>query len=252
MKKYLVGFLSAVFLAFCLFEAPAASLTVLTFGALVFGVCYLEANHKRAVRRNTLIRAINSLPANIGTSKHSRRYLATAAVATRYLLAKIGADSEHAAAVAAASDEPIGVFTDEPTAAEDPVNVELFGVTDRTLPLVAAGAINAGVDAYSNGAGKVTTKPTAAGTYWKVGRTLTASVADGDSIEVAASKPRKLIVLAALTNVAGDIADTNSTAVNPTKADFDSLLVAAGKLQADFLLLAAALATGADVDYATT
>jgi hypothetical protein len=194
----------------------------------------------------------NTLPANVGSSKNSRRYLSSAAIATRYLLAKVGADDEHIAVVAATADKPIGVITDEAAAAEDPVNVELLGVTNRTLPMVAAGAIAIGADVYATAAGKVDVKPTAAGTYWRVGVALTASGANNDPIEIALSKPRKLIVIAALTNTAGDIADTNSTAVNPTKADFDSLLVAAGKLQADFLVLAAALNSDADIAYATS
>lgn len=227
-------------------------LAAVLIGCLIAALCYGGANIVRDLRRAALVVAVNTLPANIGTSHRSRRYLATAAVATPFLLAKIGADDQHAAVIAAAADEPIGAFSDEAAAAEDGVDVELFGVTSRTLVLVAKVAIGLGADVYSNGDGKVTVKPTAAGTYWKVGKALTASTADGDPIEVAVQKPRKLIVLAALTNTAGDIADTNSTAVNPTKADFDSLLVAAGKLQADFLLLAAALKTGADIDYATT
>lgn len=199
-----------------------------------------------------LTTATNTLPGNVGSSKCSRRYRASAAMATRYLFVKAGADDEHIAVVAATADKPIGVATDEAAAAEDPVNVELLGVTNRTLVCVAAAAIAVAADVYTTAAGKVTIKPTAAGTYWRVGVALTAPGADGDPVEVATCKPRKLIVVAALTQAAGDIADTPSTAVNPTKADFDSLLVAAGKLQADFIVLSAALTGDADVTVATT
>jgi hypothetical protein len=147
--------------------------------------------------------------------------------------------------------KPIGVCTDEAAAAEDLVNVDLLGITGRTLPLIAKVAIAVGADVYSYGDGKVTVKPTAAGTYWKVGKAQDRRRRRSTTRSRSSRAARKLIVLAALTNTAGDIADTLDR-VNPTKADFDSLLVAAGKLQADFLLLAAALATGADVDYATT
>ncbi|HSI08827.1 MAG TPA: capsid cement protein [Rariglobus sp.] len=230
-------------------------LGVLFLGLLLAALCYGGANIVRDLRRAALVVAVNTLPPTVGSSERSRRYLASGAIGsgatgTAYYLGKIGADSRHATLIAAAADEPLGAFTDEAAAAEDLINLELAGLTERTLPLVADGVIALGADVYSKGDGKVTVKPTAAGTYWKVGKALTASTADNDPIEVRMQVPRKLIVLAALTNVAGDIADTPSTAVNPTKADFDSLLVAAGKLQADFLLLVAALKTGADIDYA--
>lgn len=215
------------------------------------GIAFFMASHR--TRRGHLVSAVNTLPANVGFSKMKRRYRASGAVATRWLFAKAGADDEHAAVIAATADKPIGVFSDEAAAAEDPITVELAGINGQTLPCVASAAIaTLNLDVYTDAAGKVMIKPTAAGTYWKVGRNLTLAGAANDPVEVQLCEPRKLIVLAALTNVAGDIADTNSTAVNPTKADFDSLLVAAGKLQADVLLIAAALASGADIDFATT
>ncbi len=214
---------------------------------------YLFSRETKRHGPRNLITAINTLPANVGTSQFGRRFRAAAAVTTRYLLCKKGADDEHAAAVAAASDEPIGAFTDESAAAEDLINVDLFGINSRTLPLVAKVAITLGADVYSDGTGKVTVKPTAAGTYWKVGKAMTASGADGDPIEVLPIKPRKLIVVAALTQTSNaTIAGLPSTAVNPTKADFDRLLVEAGKLQADFYVLSAALTGDADVTVATT
>lgn len=227
---------------------------IIILGLALLAICLLPlaARHARGLRRAALVVAINTLPGNVGTSCKSRRYLASGALATRYVFVKAGADDRHVAAIAATSDKPIGVITDEAAAAEDPIDVEM-AITDRTLPLVAGAAIaTINADLYMTAAGKVVIKPTAAGTYWRVARNKTLAEADGDPVECELLPPRKLIVLAALTNVAGDIADTNSTAVNPTKADFDSLLVAAGKLQADFLLLAAALNGDADVAYATT
>jgi len=241
----------AIFAVFA-FLAPRETLNVLAVVAVTGAAVFIVANLSRQSRRNALVSGLNTLPENLGTSKNSRRYRASAAITTRYLLGKAGADDEHIAVVAATSDKPIGVITDEAAAAEDPVNVELLGVTNRTLVLVAAGAIAVAADVYATAAGKVDIKPTAAGTYWRVGVALTAPGAANDPVEVATCRPRKLIVLAALTNTSGDIADTNSTAVNPVKTDFDSLLTAAGKLQADFLLLAAALNADADVAYATT
>ena len=230
--------LSAIFIAFCLIYASALL------------VSWARGSKYRS---RHLIPAINTLPGNVGSSKNSRRYLASAAVATRYLLAKAGADDEHIAVVAATSEKPIGVITDEAAAAEDPVNVELLGVGNRTLPLVAAGAIAVAADVYATALGKVDVKPTAAGTYWRVGVALTAPGAANDPVEVALCKPRKLSVVAALTQTAAtQIAGLNSTAVNPTKSDHDLLLAEAGKLQADFYVLKAALNSDADVAWATT
>jgi hypothetical protein len=245
-----------------LLVAPRETLTVLAPVAVCAGAVAYVANTSRQSRPGALVAAINTLPANIGSSKHSRRYLATAAIAVpapcpasnaRYALVKKGADDEHAAIVAAASDEPIGAATDEAAAAEDPINVELFGINAKTLPLVAKAAIGLGADVYSDGTGKVTVKPTAAGTYWRVGKAMTAAGADGDPIEVMPIRPRKLIVVAALTQTSNaTIAGLNSTAVNPTKADFDALLAEAGKLQHDFYVLSGALSGDADVTVATT
>jgi hypothetical protein len=224
----------------------------LALGACIAVGAFLVQRFSRRLPIGRRLTAINTLPANVGSSWRSRRYRASGALSTRYVFVKAGADDEHVAAIAAVADKPIGVVTDEATAAEDPVNVEL-SLTERTLPLVAAEAIAAlYTDLYMTAAGKVGLKPTAAGTYWKVGRNLTLAGAANDPVEVQLCEPRKLIVLAALTSAAGDIADTNSTAVNPTKSDFDSLLVAAGKLQADFHLLVAALKSEADIDFATT
>jgi hypothetical protein len=223
-------------------------LTVLALAA----IAWLLVSWSRGFRRGGLLSAINTLPANVGTSKNSRRYRASGALATRYLFVKAGADDEHIAAVTATADKPIGVITDEAAAAEDPVNVELIGVTNRTLPLVAAGAIAIAADVYMTATGKVDIKPTAAGVYWRIGVALTAPGADGDSVEVALCAPKKLTVIAALTQTsATTIANLNSTAVNPTKSDHDLLLAEAGKLQADFYALKTGLAAG-DVTWATT
>lgn len=250
LLSLVLGVLAALVLAFSFFFAPRETLSVLVLPLVVAALVFVVANVSRQSRRGALNAAINTNPGNFGTHAGGRTFYSSAALATRYLLGKVGADKDHIAVVAATADEPIGVMTDEASAAEEPVGVEPLGNSLRTLPVVASAAIALDVDLYQTATGKVSIKPTVAGTYWKVGKSVEASTADGDVIEMIPQKPRKLIVLAALTSVAGDIADTNSTAVNPTKSDFDSLLVAAGKLQADFHLLTTALNSGADVAYA--
>lgn len=212
----------------------AAVLGTIGIGALLF---------KSASVR--LISAFNTLPANVGSSRESRRYLSSAAIGTKFLVVKAGADDAHCAVVSATADKPMGIVTDEASAAEEPVDVELLGVTARTLPLVAGAAI-ASLDQsmYVTAAGKVTTKPTAAGTYWRIGTNKTLADADGDPVEVATHAPRKLIVIAALTS-------TNGTAA-AASANLAGLAAEAEKIGDDVRAIAAALDGEADVALATT
>lgn len=244
MKNVLHSLLIAVALVLALFAAPQTTLTLLAVAGLCAGAVYIVANQKRSVRRRGLTNAVNTLPANVGTSTNSRRFRAAAAQATPWLLGKTGADAEHIALVAAASDEPIAAYTDGVAAAEDPIDGELLGLTNRTLPLVAAAAIGVGVDVYSDGTGKVTIKPTAAGTYWRVGSSRTAAGADNDPVEVLTIKPRKLIVIAALTSTDGTAAGASASLAN--------LAAEAEKIGDDVRAIAAALNGNADVALATT
>lgn len=106
-----------------------------------------------------------------------------AAIATRYLLGKIGTDIGHVA-VAGAADIPYGVITDEAGAAEDPVNVFLLGAGKGTTKMIASAAITAGALLEPAASGKVATKGGGAGSHYVVGRALDAAAADGDVIEV--------------------------------------------------------------------
>lgn len=84
----------------------------------------------------------------------------------------------HAAVCAAAADQPLGLATDEADAAEDPVAVRLLGAGKGTVLMVAGETITADEDVYSKGDGKIMDEPAVAGTYWKVGRAVTAGTAD--------------------------------------------------------------------------
>lgn len=147
------------------------------------------------------------LVANIAEGTHIKNVtlLATAAIATRYFLVKKGADAAHVAVSTATADQPIGVCTDEPAAAEDAVNVRLLGATDESVLMVANAAITQNADLYAAIGGKVGPAPTEAGTYWKVGRAMTAAAADGDKIEVESCTPVKVIVIAELGSVDAEI-----------------------------------------------
>lgn len=122
-----------------------------------------------------------------------KTYLADAALATRYLLAKIGSDSGHIAA-AGTADIPLGIVTDEAAAAEDPVNVAVFGTTEGSQLVVASAAIAAGDMIVSAASGKVRTLPATTGTYYIIGRAVTAAAADGDLVQITPSFPIQRVV----------------------------------------------------------
>jgi hypothetical protein len=128
-----------------------------------------------------------------GTHAHGITKLADAAITTRHLLVKIGTDIGHVA-LAGVSDIPLGVATDEPAAAEDPVNVALLGAGDSTLLGVASAAITAGDLLAPAASGKLRTLPATTGTYYIVGRAITAAGADGDTIEFVPSFPVQRVV----------------------------------------------------------
>lgn len=219
-------------------------LQILLVVAALGVLCLFLADTARGFRRSRLVAAINTLPPNWGRSSNGKTLKSDAAIATRYLLGKFGSDVNHVAVIAAASNKPLGVMTDEASAAEEEIFVELLGLTNRTIAMVADGVIALDADVYSKGDGKVTVKPTAAGTYWRVGRALMASTADGDVIEVEPCRPRKLIVVSALDSANGALAAaTGSVAAQAAETE---------KLGDDVRKIAAGLDADADVAIATT
>jgi hypothetical protein len=160
---------------------------------------------------------------------------ADAALATKHLLVKQGSDASHIA-VCGAADLPKGICKDSPGAAEDLVHVVVLGSSIETQLAIASAAIAAGIPIYTAAAGKVQSEPTAAGTYYMVGYSITAAGADGDKIEFDPITPIKVVVIAALTS-------TNGTAA--AAADLAALKVEAEKIGDDVRALAAALATPA-------
>ena len=128
-----------------------------------------------------------------GTHEDSVTKLADAAITTRHLLVKQGSDADHIA-VCGANDDPSGVCDDEPSAAEKEANVNLLGVIHRTVLMVASEAITAGERVFTAASGKVQDEPTDPGTYYCVGRAMTAASADGDEIEVEPCFPIALVV----------------------------------------------------------
>jgi hypothetical protein len=122
-----------------------------------------------------------------------KTYKATAAITSRYLVGKIGADAAHIA-VAGAADIPIGFITDEAEAAEDLVNVNLLGTAHSTQLGIASGAIALGAFVVADASGKVRALPGTSGTYYIIGRALNAPAADGDTVEIDPCAPIQRIV----------------------------------------------------------
>lgn len=190
--------------------------------------------------------------ANIAVGIHdcTTTLLADAAISTRYLLVKHGSDAQHGE-VCGANDRPIGICTDEPTAAEDAFAVNLFGAQCETQRVVANGAIAAGVDVYTAAGGKVGVEPTTAGTYFRVGRTLFAAGADGDVIEIDPIEPERLVVIAALGNTNGEIGGLTFSGGGPTQAECNALRDKCEELADDVRTLVAALASAKVVTIAS-
>lgn len=130
----------------------------------------------------------------MSTHKATLTKKADAAITTQQLLVKFGSDADHIAIIAAVTDLPLGVCLDTPSAAEDVVAIRMLGNSEETVEMVAAEAIDAGEFVYSHTNGKVTDLPAGAGTYYKVGRALTAATADGDIIEVETCMPQATVV----------------------------------------------------------
>jgi len=119
-------------------------------------------------------------------------FLADASFTARYLICKAGSDVNHIN-ICTASDVPLGVVPDmTPTAdqaASDlsyplPVNL-LCGAMNETQRMVASGAISVGDFVSPDAAGKVKTEPATTGTYYVIGRALTAASSNNDLINVA-------------------------------------------------------------------
>ncbi|MBC2593049.1 DUF2190 family protein [Ruficoccus amylovorans] len=131
-------------------------------------------------------------------------------VSVRNLLGKIGPTADQTS-LCGAGDKPLGVITDSGEAGEH-VSISLLSASSTTILLVASEAILAGQDIYTSASGKVQNEPTAAGTYYLVGRALTAASGDNTLVEVEAFAPRKVIVLNAFTgNPSTDMATLGDT-----------------------------------------
>lgn len=165
----------------------------------------------------------------------------TDAAIGRYIVVKEGATPGSTVAACGAGDLPLGVTVNEAAAAADRIPVAPLAMNGTKL-LTASEAITIGDTIYTAASGKVQNEPASAGTFYRIGRALSAAAADGDLIEVETHAPVKVVVIAALTS-------TNGTAAGA--ADLAALKTEAEKIGDDVRALGAALATAAEVKVLT-
>jgi len=135
------------------------------------------------------ITAINITPKGRGTR------LADASFTARYLLAKAGTDASHIG-ICGLTDKPFAVVPDMTSVADQaasdlsyPLPVSILGLNEDTERMVASAAISIDDLVVPAASGKIKTLPTTAGTYWVVGKAVTAAAANNDLVEVAPSFP---------------------------------------------------------------
>lgn len=180
--------------------------------------------------------------ANIAQGTHAGYVTVTAAstFSGKYLLAKANATAGKVDPCGV-SDCPVGVATDEADVG-DPLALKLPGVSPQSVLVTANGAITAGTYLYAAANGQVQSEPTAAGTYYLVGRALTTSTGAGDQIEAETCVPVKLIVLAKPTSTVTAI-NALTFSSTPTQAQAQALQAVVATLATDFLAVTSAAAT---------
>jgi hypothetical protein len=149
-----------------------------------------------SIRRRSIDLANNSILVNI-TPKGRATAVADAAFTSRYLIAKRGA-YYYSIAIAGQGDTPYGVVPDmTPTTDTDlsyPLPVHILGLNEDTERMIASGAINIDALLTTDAAGQIRAVPSAAGTYWVLGKAKTAAVAQNDQVEVIPCFPYQLTV----------------------------------------------------------
>ena len=162
--------------------------TLLILGALALAAQALLGGRSTCVAANTWDNAVK-------TNLESVRRTNDAAITTRHLLYKEGATPGTTCAVNGAADKPLGVIDNTETSTAVVQTLRLLG-RGSTLAMVASEEIAVGADIYTAANGKVQDEPAVAGTYYKVGRALTGSTADGQLIEVETHPPIRTQVVA--------------------------------------------------------
>lgn len=107
---------------------------------------------------------------------------------------KAGSDDSHVAVTTAPTECPIGLTQHATDAAEDEVAIELPGASEGTKVATASAAIAVNDRLCATAAGKVVKLPVAGGTYYVIGRALTAASGDGVAVEFEGCTPVPVVV----------------------------------------------------------
>lgn len=139
--------------------------------------------------------------------------LADAAITTRHLLVKAGAQPGSTFAVCGKTDIPYGVCPDEPAAAGE-ASIYLLGAKGGTVIMIASGEIAAGAKVYTDTGGKITSTLDAA--QHLVGIAITASTGDGDKVEVAHAAP--LLMTSTITTLMPVVVDADGATLTASQS----------------------------------
>ncbi len=190
-----------------LFTSAATTIKKVNLGSL--------RSIKRAFGFHAGIMQVNALTDGTHANGILGHLRADAAHSARHLAVKRGTDVDHFA-VAGASDFPLGICIDTPAAAEAEGAVALFGSATGTLKAVASEAIAADAEVFMAASGKLQDRPAAAGSYWRVGRAVTAATGDGDQFEISHHVPVRVSILAN----AADLTAVKAAATAPSEIMF--------------------------------
>ncbi len=138
--------------------------------------------------------------------------------AYRHLMVTRGSDADHIAPCDA-DELPLGLCGDTPSAIEDPANVHLLGRGAGTRLAVGSGAIAADVNVFTDDAGELQEEPETAGTYYLVGKSVTACAGAHKEFELAPCAPIKLVVVAAMGSTNGTAAGAADLAALKTEME---------------------------------
>jgi hypothetical protein len=116
------------------------------------------------------------------------------AITLEFAAVKAGSTAARVAVTAASTDVPLGIAESKTDGEGYNVAVRLYGKGADTKPAVAGDAITRLARVIATADGKHIALPTDAGTYYVVGRALTAAAADGDLFELDDCHPVPVVV----------------------------------------------------------
>lgn len=138
-----------------------------------------------------------AMACNIGEGTHedSISLLSDEAHGRHLIMTCVSASDTDHYAICAAGEDPIGVCPDE-VASDEVGEARAIRLLSRgaTVKMVASEIITKGERVYTAAAGKVQDLPAGAGTYYLLGKALTAAGADGDVIEVESCFPVATVI----------------------------------------------------------